>query len=199
MPRSSTPDSSFREEVLNVKLAEMLSHDGIFSVPETILAMKGGKRLPDVIIGDYWGVRVVLEGRIGADAAVEKSLEADCERRIEEGVAAISIGIVYPPALRNSNWNQLEERMRSSPLRIRVFYEASQGDWADSDFNGLSAVLRRAYESLVRDDVVKGAVDELRESIEFAATKLSLAPGGADRIRSFLMMPSEGDSEDVDE
>jgi len=54
----------FREEVLSVKLAELRSKHQVPSVPESIVAVRERRRLPDVIIGEYWGVRVVLEGRV---------------------------------------------------------------------------------------------------------------------------------------
>jgi hypothetical protein len=53
-----------REEVLNVKLAELLSRTGLISVPESIVHEGTGKRLPDVTVADYWGVKVVIEGKI---------------------------------------------------------------------------------------------------------------------------------------
>lgn len=84
-----------------VKLAELLSRSGLLSVPESILSERAGRRMPDIIVGNYWGVRVVLEGRTGDQRSVRERLERDCRRRIEEGVAAIAIGVIYPPELRH--------------------------------------------------------------------------------------------------
>lgn len=68
---------SLREEVLNVKLAELLSRSGLLSVPESPLSEKAGRRMPDIIVGNYWGVRVVLEGRTGDQRSVRERLERD--------------------------------------------------------------------------------------------------------------------------
>jgi len=190
MPRTGTNrQHGLREEVLNIKLAELLSRSGLLSVPESILSEVAGRRLPDVAIGDYWGVRVILEGRIAERANVKDTLERDCLRRIEEGIAAIAIGIMYPPELRYSDWATLEQAMRTTTLRIKVFTEAGRGEWVDSDLEGLSAVLRRAYESLVHEDVVNAAVEELRQSIEVASRELSGSPGTAERLRDLLVIP----------
>jgi len=185
-----------REEVLNIKLAELLSRSGLLSVPESIISESAGRRLPDIIIGDYWGIRVVLEGRVADQANVERTLERDCLRRIEEGIATIAIGIVYPPELRYSAWATLEQTLRTITFRIKVFSEAERGEWIDSNLDGLSAVLRRAYESLVHEDAVNAAVEELRQSIEDASRQFSGSPGTAERLRNLLVIPRK---QEVDE
>jgi hypothetical protein len=178
-----------REEVFNVKLAELLSRSGLLSVPESILSEAAGRRLPDIAIGNYWGVRVILEGRIADRANVEETLEKDCLKRIEEGIAAIAIAIIYPPELRHSAWATLERTLQTATFRIKVFSEAGRGEWIESDFDGLSAVLRRAYESLVHEDVVSAAVNELSQSIETTSRQLSGYPGTAERLRKLLVLP----------
>ena len=178
-----------REEVLNVKLAELLSRSGLLSVPESIVLAAAGRRLPDIVIGNYWGVRVVLEGKIADRAKVEGALEKDCLKRIEEGIAAIAIAIIYPPELRHSVWATLEQTLQTVTFRIKVFSEAGRGEWVETDLEGLSAVLRRAYESLVHEDVVSAAVKELTQSIETTSRQLSGYPGTADRLRKLLVLP----------
>jgi hypothetical protein len=188
-----------REEVLNIKLAELLSQSGLLSVPESIISNGTRRRLPDIVVGDYWGVRVVLEGRIADRANVERTLERDCLKRIEEGIAAIAIGIVYPPELRYSTWATLEQTLRTITFRIKVFSEAEKGEWIDSDLEDLSAVLRRAYESLVHEDAVDAAVEELRQSIEVASRQLSGSPGTAERLRNLLVIPRKQEVEENEE
>lgn len=186
---SGDKNPGLREEVLNVKLAELLSRSGLLSVPESIVSVGTGRRMPDIAIGDYWGVRVVLEGRIADRANVERTLEQDCLRRIEEGIAAIAIGIIYPSELRHSAWATLEQTLQKVAFRIKIFSEAETGQWTNSDLDGLSEVLRRAYESLVHENAVDAAVEELRQSIEVASRQLSGSPGTAERLRSLLVVP----------
>jgi hypothetical protein len=122
-------------------------------------------------------------------------LEHDCQERIEEGLAAIVIGIIYPLDLRK-NWNLIEESLRKSALNIRVFSENGSGEWFDSDLNGLSRVLRTTYESLVNEDVLNAAVDELRQSIETTSLDLCSSRGAEGRLRKLLVLQyREGETE----
>ncbi len=181
--------SASREEVLNVKLAELLSQRGILSVPELIMKIGKQRRLPDVLIANYWGVRVILEGKTNDKAGIKATLERDCEKRLEEGLASIVIGVLYPPNFRTTPFNELGEVFTSNNFSIKIFSEAQQGDWDEANIDELSAVLRRAYESLVKEDVVNTAVQELQESIEAVTKDLSLCPGTAARLREILILP----------
>lgn len=80
--------------------------------------------------------------------------------------------------------------MRRATLVIKVYSEAGQIGWLDSNYSGLSATLRTAYENLVREDVVNQAVEELGGSIEDAAADLATSPGTAQRLRNLLVLPS---------
>lgn len=184
-----------REEVLNVKLAELLSRRGLLSVPESIISEKARRRMPDITIGDYWGVRVVLEGRIGGQRVIIEQLERDCAQRIEEGIAAIAIVVIYPPNLRHCEWEHLEQTLTEVTFQIKVFSETGEGEWVKSNLDGLSAILRRAYESLVNEDVVNASVEELRQTIEVASRMLSGSPGTAGRLKDLLILPSEQEAE----
>jgi len=57
-------------------------------------------------------------------------------------------------------------------------------------------VLRRAYESLVHEDAINAAVEELRQSIEDASRQFSGSPGTAERLRNLLVIPRK---QEVDE
>src|SRR5207244_1533819 len=75
-----------REEVLNVILADLLSKRGLLSIPESIRKSVTGKKLPDVTIADLWGVRILLEGRVGETDAVRDGLFKDAKKRVDEGL-----------------------------------------------------------------------------------------------------------------
>lgn len=183
----------FREEVLNVKLAELLSRQKIISVPETIIAASDGRRLPDVIIADYWGVRVVLEGKVDDTPHAQDLLDKMCKQRIEEAVGSIAIAVIYPAHVRSASWQNLDNALSTARFKIKVFTATREGDWTDSDLNGLSEVLRRAYESLVTEDVVDRAVEMLGNSIEVAADALSRFGGTEKRFREILIVPKSAE------
>jgi len=182
-----------------VKLAELLSRSGLLSVPESIISAGSKRRLPDVLIANFWGVRVVIEGKIDDSANIKAALEKACIKRIEEGIASIVIGVLYPPELRTVDWANIEQIFLATAFSIKVFSETEQGDWTSSTLDSLSAVLRRSYESLVQEDVVNAAVDELKESIETATSDLALSPGTAERLREILILPKRQEPKQDDE
>jgi len=191
----------FREEVLNVALASLLDKRGLVSVPEEIRQSSKGKRLPDVTVVDYLGIRTTIEGRIADVAGVESSLAADASRRVDEGISQICIAVIYPSSLRNSTtFEQLQEAMRSCMLRLRVFTEGERGDWTEASVDGLADVLRRAYDSLVRQDVLDAAVVELGNAIEDSCDGLLESPASAEILREILeLKATSSKSEEEDD
>lgn len=182
---------TFREEVLNVVLADLLRKRGSLSIPERIRRVATssgiGRRMPDVTVADYQGVRVVLEGRSGAEAEVEATLSADSRRRVEEGVAPICIAVHYPQeARRASSIEELEGILASVSLRVRVFNEAGEGEWTDSNLEELSAIIRRSYDDLVREDIIAKTVEELSTGIEGVTSALLDAKANPARLREVL-------------
>lgn len=180
----------FREEVLNVALATLLDKRGMVSVPEVIKHTTSGRRLPDVTVVDFLGVRTTIEGRIADVQGVEASLEADAARRVDEGISPICIAVIYPRDLRVSRtFEELTEAMGSSLLRLRVYTEGDAGEWTEATLDGLSEVLRRAYDSLIRQDVLEATVSELRASIEDSAEGLLQSHTAPEILRDVLDLP----------
>ena len=75
---------NFREEVLNVVLAELLEQRGMLSVPETIRKsiVKKTRNLPDILVGDLLGIRIVIEGRFDNGKQARDSLLKDAKERV---------------------------------------------------------------------------------------------------------------------
>lgn len=195
---------TFREEVLNVILADLLRKRGSLSVPERIKHVSTptgmGRRMPDVTIADYQGVRVVLEGRSGESIDVETGLSEDAKRRVEEGIAPICIAVHYPPeARRASSVEELERVFGTLPMRVRVFNEASDGEWTVASLEDLSAIIRRSYDDLVKEDVIARTVDDLSTGIEAVTTALLDARANPSRLRDVLgIRESKAAEEDAD-
>jgi hypothetical protein len=190
----------FREEVLNVQLAELLAERGVLSIPETIQRSMRGRRMPDITVGDFWGVRTVIEGRTSDTPNVEDSLHRDSMKRIEEGFAAICVAVVYPDQLRKVEFGKLKQEMAKARLRINVFTEAEEGEWTEGDVDSLSAVLRRAYEGMVRENVLEETEKELRAAIEEASGDLLESKAAPLVLRQIMGIPEEtGEDEEEDE
>jgi hypothetical protein len=179
--------SGYREEVLNVELAELLTESGLLSKPEAARRKAGRRQVPDVTIADFWGVRTIIEGRTSDIPDVLGSLEKDAKRRIEEGVAQICVAVVYPKELRTApSLSALRSRLSSSELQLRVFTEGSAGEWSTGTLDDLTAVLRRSHESLVKEDVMTRAVGILRDSIESASDGILESASSADKVRQII-------------
>lgn len=178
-----------REEVLNVKLAELLSKRGIVSVPETILKLGVKKHFPDIMITEYQGLRVVLEGKIYTKSSFRNQLETQCNPRLEERIAMMVIGVIYPDSLRYSTWSTIEKELSKCKLELKFFSEVGTTPWITSDVEGLSEILRRVYDQLVHEDVVNSTVDELRECIEFSSMNFSSSSGLEERLHELLIFP----------
>lgn len=143
--------------------------------------------MPDVAIAAYQGVRIVLEGRSGEGADVERTLSDDARRRVEEGIAPICIAVHYPPEVRKtSTVAELEEALSRASLRVRVFNEFGEGEWTESNLENLSAMIRRSYDDLVREDIIAQTVVDLEGGIELVTSALLDAQANPDRLRRVL-------------
>jgi hypothetical protein len=171
-----------REEVVNVALSDLLEERGLLSVPETIrkAVLTKGRKLPDITVAYLLGVRIVVEGRFDSTSA-HASLLKDAKRRVEDGISPVCLAVLYPAEIRSTtSFSKLKNKLEKSTLKMRVISEGSEGEWGDASINDIADALRRAYELIVKDDVVVRCVEDLEHAIEvssdvFVHTK-SLSP-----------------------
>src|ERR1700687_617102 len=85
----------FREEVVNVVLASLLEQRGMLSVPETIRKSVARKTrdLPDIVVADLLGIRMVIEGRFNSGKAARDSLLKDARERVELGISPVCLAV----------------------------------------------------------------------------------------------------------
>jgi hypothetical protein len=181
--------SRHREEFLNINFSRLLNEMEILSDPETIESRDGRNRLLDIVF-TYQGIRGILEGKIADVANCQSILERDCAKRIEEGLAYIVIGIIYPAHLRGSKQSEIRQHMLDATYLINVFSESGNTGWMNEDIEGINRIIRVAYESLVSENIVDRAVDNLDQHIEFAASLLSSSPGTYERLKTLLTSPN---------
>lgn len=187
-----------REEVLNVILADLLSERDLLSVPESIRqsARGGGRRLPDVTVADLQGVRLVIEGRLHSGSGVPDTLLEAAKKRVEEGISATCLAVLYPPDLRRvGSLAGLRRALSRSRLAVRVVSEGGEGEWAETTLDGIGDILRRSYELLVNEDVVVSAVDDLRGSIDAASVTIFQVATAPARLEALLGIPVETEGE----
>jgi hypothetical protein len=186
------PKVDFREEVLNVALAELLEQRGMLSVPETIRKSIARKTrdLPDIIVGDLLGVRIVIEGRFDKGKPSRDSLLRDARERVENGISPVCLAVLYPPELRAAeSLPKLRKNIEQATLGIRVISETSDGDWSEGTVDDIADTLRRSYELLVSEDVVVSSVAEIEDAIEFASDIFVHTPASTERLRKALGIP----------
>jgi hypothetical protein len=197
------PNVNFREEVINVALAELLEQRGMLSVPETIRKSIARKTrdLPDIIVADLLGIRMVIEGRFNVGAPSQRSLLKDAKERVEQGISPVCLAVLYPPELRSADsLTRLRKNLQKSKLEIRVISESNDGEWSSGTVDDVAEALRRSYELLVSEDVVVASVAEIASSIETASNLFGRTAPLADRFRKALGIPEEiaesGEEED---
>lgn len=164
-----------RQEVLNVLLSQLLSERGAVVLPETIryTGIQRDRHMPDVIVS-YQGLRTAIEGEIQAPKARDKAIDS-AKRRVENGIAHIGVGVVYPASLPMTNdITQLKGELARAKLEIAVTTEAYTTGYETGDVDYLERILRSTFEQLVKEDVVNEAVALLDIAVDqFAGVVLS--------------------------
>lgn len=183
-----------REEVLNTFLAICLESKGADADPETIL--KQGRQRPDVL-ATYRGLRCAIEGKIADTPRARAEVLTDASERIEQGIAHIAIGVVYPLHLRTTDFSDLKSVLNAAPLDFLVLTEAGYSAWHVGGVDEIFAELRRAHDVIVRDDILQQAVDTLNVGLSEVAASLLNHAGTCDRLISLLGIGGKADAAEV--
>jgi len=158
----------YRQEVFNVLLAQLLQERGVIAAPENVLRLpeRGpARRMPDVLV-EFHGLRTVIEGEVSDQPEARDRALNSARRRVEEGIAYIGIGVVYPAELRQADYAALKGELARSELDIAIITEAGESGFVHGDLNQLERTLREAYNRLLQEDVVAEAVAALDAGVE---------------------------------
>lgn len=183
----------YREEVLNVYLAELLRDRGIISAPETITSSGERRSLPDVVV-TYAGLRVILEGKVADTPNAHEKAFAAAERRLEQGIAQIAIALVYPTALREAE--DVKSEMAAATFDVAIITESQAADYHRGDIDYLRSALTLAFNQLVQEDVVAEAVAVLDTAISWFAYSVVHKPGVIQRLANVLGLSTPANTED---
>lgn len=191
--------TTYRQEVFNVLLAQLLQEKGVVSAPERILrAEQSSRRMPDVLV-EYNGLRLMIEGEVDDQSDATQKAADSASRRVEEGIAHIGVAVVYPKKLRQVEFTQLKKSLAASTLQINVITEAGQTGYFGGDVNRLKDALTSAFEDLLREDVVAKAVAIIDSAVENFATIICDYRGPRERLAEMLgLRPMKG-YEEVDD
>jgi len=186
-----------REEVVNVKLAEILSRDfGLDARPERL---RGGRR-PDIKC-HYRGFTVGIETSYSrADA------ERDAEERVKQGLADVVVALWLKQRFRDVPEPELEKAIRGSRFGVKVFVPVELGGgllqhiekgvgrkaepatgWLDDvDLPAVKAVIDASIDFLVREEEVRKVMEEAKSKFkDFVEALKSIDRTGAVREKLY--------------
>lgn len=173
-----------REEVINTQLALLISKLGVTADAETILIH--GQHRPDVLF-QLRGLRVVIEGKFNDTPNADETVLKDACRRVRAGIAHIAAATVYPDELRSTPTVNVFDVLSHARLRYRIVTEASENDtWLEGTPASLMETLRRAQESLTKDDIVENTAKALSIHLEKVARLWIGQAGACDRLSRLL-------------
>lgn len=177
----------YRQEVFNVLLAQLLQERGVVSAPEDVLVTKSGgsRKMPDVLV-DFSGLRTAIEGEVSDQPNAEARALDSARKRVEDGIAHIGIGVVYPSSLRQVAFADLKGQLSACALRIAVVTEAGETGFTEGSVDDLADILRRTFDQLVKEDVVAQAVAALEGGIEIFAGVVSSSSATVLRVADAL-------------
>jgi len=186
-------------------MAQLLQERGVVAAPEQILKDPlGRRRMPDLLLVDYQGLRLVIEGEFASNSAKQKASKSAL-KRVEDGIAHIGMALIYPASLRDlaPDIARLKEALAETTMEFAVITESealqSQLTLPDlpgkrndlvsferGDLNALINALRRSYEQLLKDQVLERAVEALKNGIGVFISSLNIQPATTARFASAL-------------
>jgi len=197
-------DTGFREEVINVVLAQILEQHGIISAPETILKASLGmkRRMPDVLVY-FRGLRLIIEGKVEDAINAEESALNSARQRVEEGLAHIGMAVVYPSALRKlKGLSQLKSNLQEKQIKVAIVSESGETGFTSANIKQLIDKLYQTFDQLIEEDVVKRATAILAEAVDAVAPVFAAIPGfpeEAARILGIRALPTRKKRKEVEE
>ena len=192
----------YRQEVFNVVLAQLLQERGVVSAPESILKIAGEQEhsMPDVLVS-FHGLRLVIEGEVDGQVRAANCALDTARRRVEQGIAHIGVGVVYPTDLRLVEFEGLKGRLMECELRLAIVTESGDTGFTTGGVDDLEIALRRTFEQLQEEDVVSRAVAILDEGVESFASVVAGKTGWVERLAKTLgirQLPRRGSEAEED-
>ena len=89
-----------REEVINVRLADLLSGRGVNAHAETIVGTRR-QYLPDVLLR-WHGLPIAIECKLNGSGA-RSEVDEQVRGRLDANLASVGIGIVYPEGINEAD------------------------------------------------------------------------------------------------
>lgn len=181
-----------REEAINTQLAILISRYGVTADGETIHVH--GKHRPDVLF-QLRGLRVVIEGKFPDHPDAKNVVLEDARKRVKAGIAHIAAAVIYTDELRTTPTTKIIDALEKSRLEFRIIAETHESEWFEGPPPALMEALRRAQETLTKDDIVEQTAKSLSMQLETVSRLWNGQPGACDRLSNILrMVPPKGET-----
>jgi type I restriction-modification system DNA methylase subunit len=164
----------YRQEVINIRIADILRQMGFGAIGETIT---GGK-LPDVMV-EINGLKVNIEGWFERESQID-TLKSKCKKRIEDGICDIAIGLLYPEILREAeNDEELINKIKQSDYKVFIFSPSTRGVVEQSlgrmKLEQIAENLNYLYTQAVKTDLLKEEIAKIEKAIQTCAGITSIS------------------------
>ncbi len=171
-----------REEVLNVKLAEVLAERGLVTIPEHRLRTAS----PDVLVV-FNGLRLAIEGKVKDRPQAERLVWQQVKERVDKGIVHLALALLYPQELRSIPFQELRSALKGAQFRFSIYATFSdQPEWQEGNLQTLTATLERAFQKLASEDEVERAVKILWEGVAELSQKFLLIGVSIERLAQLL-------------
>ncbi len=163
--RRSVSMTRYREEVINIRIADILREIGLEASGEII--SKG--KLPDIMV-EINGIRVNIEGKFEGGGN-KKTLRENCRKRVEEGICDVAIGLIYSKELQEAKNDDVhKKKIKQSEFQTFIFSISSKGiEERDLGKMGIERVVENIYyiySEIINTDLVKEQVKKVNDVIQ---------------------------------
>jgi hypothetical protein len=164
----------YRQEVINIRIADILREIGFGASGETITAGK----LPDVMV-EVNGLKINIEGWFEKGSQIDL-LRSKCKKRIEDGICDIAIGLLYPEAIREAeNDEELISKIKQNDYKVFIFSPSTKGVVEQSlgrmKLEQIAENLNYLYTQVVEADLLKEEIAKIEKAIQSCAGITSIS------------------------
>lgn len=186
--------AQFRQEVINVVLAQQLNARGLEASPEVFL-----KRAAVDVLVSFRGLRLAIEGEVDDQAGAAERAWRKARERVERGLAHVGLAVVYPSLLRQSAIADLPRGLAEAELRFSFCLRITPGPaaWQQGNLAYLRAALDETFRHLSSENEVRAAAKLLTDCVEELADDMFSDAVAVRRAAAPLGVPSGGDGQYV--
>jgi hypothetical protein len=155
--------AQFRQEVINVVLAQQLNARGLVASPEVFL-----KRAAVDVLVSFRGLRLAIEGEVDDQAGAAERAWRKARERVQRGLAHVGLAVVYPSLLRGSPIADLPRGIAEGNLRFSFCLRVSPAPraWQEGNLAFLRSALDEVFRHLSSENEIRVAAKLLTDCVE---------------------------------